>query len=369
MIIYWSMLAFTGLLAILQRGENNRISFDGAEENKKLSWFFVTLFGAYLVFWIGLRSGISDTNAYIHNYEHIPLGFDNLGSYLDSVIKGKGFYLYAFLFKNFFLTNYHAWLFSLTLIMVFCVLHVYYQKSENFAYTAFLFISSCSFTWLFNGIRQFLAVCILFCFSKWIEENKTIRYILITLIASSIHNTALIFIPIVIFLRKKDVWKRRTILIIIAFIGIVFFADDVLDIFTQTEIGGEYTDALNDSTGSNIFRVLIAMVPCVLSFIKRKIIEEEGNDFIKLCVNMSIFTVGFYSFATVTNGILVGRIPVYFELYNFILLPWLIKHGFKSKDQTVLNIVCVVLYVLYFYYQINLTWHLFYISDFTGWVS
>ena len=80
---------------------------------------------------------------------------------------------------------------------------------------------------------------------------------------------------------------------------------------------------------------------------------------------MSIMTSGFYIMSSIVkSGILLGRIPIYFSLYNYILLPWIIKNVFDKNERRVLNFVMILLYGIFFIYMMYVTWGgLEYISD------
>lgn len=366
MIIYWSMIALTGFLAIMQVKMGKAEIFIRGKHLCKGTALLAFIWTAYIIFWIGLRSGVADAPAYISGFKEIPVGFEHFEFYLSTVDKGVGFGFIAFLFKNMVSQNYHAWLFFITLVSTFCVVRVYYRQSENFFFTAYLFLASCIFTWLFNGIRQFLATVILFAFSDLMVKGKTFKYIVLILLVSLIHNTALVMLPICIFFRKKEPWKWQTFVFVVVFVIGVFYADSLLNLFMQTEAGAKYAEGLALSEGTNILRIGVAAVPCVLAFIERDVVSKEKNEFINLCVNMSFVSLCFYVLSSVTSGVLLGRLPNYFEVYNMILLPWLLKYGFKGSSRKLIQIICVVLYLVFFYYQMTQAWNMYYISDFTG---
>ena len=65
----------------------------------------------------------------------------------------------------------------------------------------------------------------------------------------------------------------------------------------------------------------------------------------------------FYSF---------DEIATYFNVYNLILLPWMIKNCFTKDSERLVKLACVICYCIYFYYQIVITWNLGYVSDILG---
>ena len=96
---------------------------------------------------------------------------------------------------------------------------ILYKYSCNFAVSAFLFMASCQFTWMFNGMRQFLVASIMFFCTDLILKKKFFIYALIVCILSTIHQSALILIP-VYFIVTGEPWSKRTML----FVGCIILA-------------------------------------------------------------------------------------------------------------------------------------------------
>jgi transmembrane protein EpsG len=74
---------------------------------------------------------------------------------------------------------------------------------------------------------------------------------------------------------------------------------------------------------------------------------------------MSILSTGFYAISIFTSGMYLGRIPIYFSLFNYILLPWEIKLIFEEDMQKTINLAAIVFYLAYYVYQTHFTWGLF----------
>ncbi|MBR6239433.1 MAG: EpsG family protein, partial [Clostridia bacterium] len=110
--------------------------------------------------------------------------------------------------------------------------------------------------------------------------------------------------------------------------------------------------------GTNIFRVLFYSVPALMSLVFRSYIERANDPLINVCVNLAIVTTGFYIFSFYTSGILMGAIPIYFSLSNYILIPWLLGEVFNENSAKYLKTAFIVVYSVFFYYQCGPTWGL-----------
>ena len=69
---------------------------------------------------------------------------------------------------------------------------------------------------------------------------------------------------------------------------------------------------------------------------------------------MSVVGVGIYLIGTVTSGIMVGRMPIYFTVTNYILLPWVLENAIKGKLKIFMKFMCYIMYFLYFYYVMEI---------------
>ena len=53
-----------------------------------------------------------------------------------------------------------------------------------------------------------------------------------------------------------------------------------------------------------------------------------------------------------TSGIFIGRLPVYFSLHNYILLPWEIRNIFTKRSAIFINSAMVIGYTGFYMYSI-----------------
>ena len=95
-------------------------------------------------------------------------------------------------------------------------------------------------------------------------------------------------------------------------------------------------------------RVVVNAVPVILSYLKREDLKEawpESNVFI----NMSIINTMFVA-AGMFNWIF-NRFTLYLQLYNFVLIPFIIKNCFKGKEKRLVYFAFIICYFIFFYYE------------------
>lgn len=330
--------------------------------------FIAILTFSFLIVLAGLRSGMADTYVYIANFEDLPNNISEVYKVVSGYEKSRGFYFFAGLIKCFISDDYHVWLFIIATINGLCVAIALKEYSSDFATSALLFILTCYFTWMFNGLKQFFAATVMFAGTGLILKKKFIPYMLLVLFMSTFHNSVLVFIP-VYFIVQGEAWNKRTILFIIFTMMAIVFADQFIGIFNDVVENTTYNDTIQllseTDDGTNIFRILVESVPTIIAFIYRKKIKEISTPIIDLCINMSIMGTGIYVISKIlSSGVMIGRLPIYFTMYNLILLPWLIKNLFDKNEKRLIYYVMIVCYFAFFYYQIFINWEGFkYISD------
>jgi transmembrane protein EpsG len=229
----------------------------------------------------------------------------------------------------------------------------------------YYFITSASFVWLMNGMRQFIPASILFGLSRLIVEKKWKVFFPITLLLSTIHGSAIILIPSYFIVQTKP-WSKATASIIAIFVLCTFFFQKVIPgifVFLQGTQYAGYEQPIISLYGSNILRFIIASIPPVLAFMRRREIEKLNDPILSVCINMSILNACIFMLSSAGGSIFIGRLNIYFELYNLLLLPVLFSKVYKIYEKVPLYIGCIIGYLAYFYYQMVIVWHAYYYSD------
>lgn len=367
MIIWVAAVAFFYTLVAQRRRPAYRL-YGQSGEVKRVPLLVAVLVFGYIIFWAGIRTGYVDTRAYINSFENMSSNLLDIPKYWNFDNKSPGFDTIEIIFKAIISKDFHMWLMANALVSGILIMVTLRRRSCDFFYSSFLFITTLNFTWLLNGIRQFVVASVLFYLSGLIEQRKTAKFIIAALLCATIHFSALLLIPVYFFVTDKPFGKKIlifTVIIIVASFLVDSWTSIFEEIFEETIFDG-YTEQFEGDDGVNPIRVLVAAVPTLIAFIMRKKIDSEAPPFIKMCVNMSIMSVGFYFLGIFTSGILVGRLPIFFELYNLILLPYLIHYCFEKRSVGMVKAASIALYLVFYYLQMS---NSYYISDLTGLVG
>lgn len=366
MPIYWSFFFAPLLIKLIQSSLTSRQGMVLKDNVRREDLTLLALVFGLIIFFMGMRGRVADTGAYINSYKNLP---DNIQEFRwDQEGKDIFFNYLSCLFKSVTKASYQPWLFTIALISGGAVARGIYKYSDYAWLSCYLFVATTEFTYMLNGMRQFIAISILFCNADLIVERKYLRFILLTALLAQIHASAwfmLLLIPLANF-KPWSIW-----MFVIIGAGCVFalnfesFAGTMDSMLENTQYEGMAEKIVNGS-GSNALRFLVSAAPPIIAFLARDKIAEENNKMLNLLINCSVMAMVTMFISTFTFGIIVGRVVAYFNIFNVALLPWLVTNVFERKNRRMVIFALVILYGIYFYYQMCVAWHMFYRSDVLG---
>lgn len=273
------------------------------------------LVAPYIV-WAGFRSDIGDTYTYRTMFNELPRVIGEWGTQLNEFSKDKGFYLLSMVIKFIFGNSETMYFLVLALVQIICLSLVFRKYSCDYWFSIFVFVASTDYiSWVFNGIRQFTAVTLIYAATTLILKKKYIPTILIILIASTIHQSALLMIPIVFIIQGKA-FNKKTIICVVASIIALIFVGQFTNILDNLLSDTQYTNVVSDwqswgDDGMNPIRALVYSVPTILAVVGYKYIQKENDPVINMAVNASLVSTGLSILAVGTSGIFIGRLPVF----------------------------------------------------------
>lgn len=314
------------------------------------------------VLWAATRVGIGDSEVYRKTFLEAPGTLAQLPEYVSGITKDKGFYSLLVIIKSMIGNNDVLYFFILALIQMICLVVIFRKYSCDYWFSLFVFVVSTDYiSWMYNGVRQFTAVTIIYAATALILKKKYILTVLVILFASTIHGSALLMLPIIFIVQGKAL-NKKTLLCIAASIIALVFIDQFTNILNNMLAETQYTNVVSDwktieDDGINPIRVLVYSVPTILAIVGLKCIREANDPVINLATNASVVSTAIGIIAMGTSGIFIGRLPIYVSLYaTAILLPWEIENMFTRESARLVKVTAIVCYIGFFYYQMHITW-------------
>jgi transmembrane protein EpsG len=356
MTILWINLAIVFILSFFSRyfaiatTETGTFSYPTIKPNKLLALLVILTF----VVVSGLRTNIGDTYFYKHIYEISNFSWDYIFSEKD-----VGFGILQRFLKQ-YSNDPQILILTTAIITNVLIISVLYKYSRLFELAIFVYITGGEFLVTMNGMRQCLAAAIIFAATKFIIEGSWKKYILVVLFASTFHESGLVLIPIYFLVRTKA-WSKSTFLLLIFSIVIVLGFDKFSAVLFSAVKDTQYGVYQNSQEGgANIIRVIVDGIPIVIAYLGREKLRTifPASDYF---VNMSI--VGFVFMVISTRNWIFARFDLYFNLYELILISWIIKL-FRKRDQRVIYYLILVCYLGYYFYEDVISLNIIYNSDY-----
>lgn len=348
MTVFYLTILSTTILALIARLVRSK--------NEKAGMFFLIFIIVIFVLVSGLRSGIGDTYMYRHLYGLIGPGYEANGGY------EPGFILFFKMLKSISSNSQFMLIVTSLIINVLNIVTIYkYSKDSYFELGIFMYVASGYYTVTMNGIRQSLAAAIIFYATTFIIKGKFKTYCAVILLMYTIHSSALIMIPVYFVVRCKA-WEKATNKLYGLVLTGLFLYQPLMGIMVRFFGDSRYAQYADfNEGGANLLRIAIFIVPVVLAYLKRDIIREKweyGDIFVNMniiCMIVMLFSVYNWIFA---------RFTIYFQLYSFILLPYIVKNCLSGKERRLIYFGLIFCYFIFFYYDQVIAMNMSYTSPY-----
>ncbi|MUV36920.1 Transmembrane protein EpsG [Lentibacillus sp. JNUCC-1] len=357
MTLLWINLGLVFLLALVSRYFSTPVVAGGYTITVKPNKLLVFGSMAALVAVSGLRANIGDTYFYKHIYESTDFSWAYIFDEKDIGfgILQKGLKTLSDDPQILILTTA-----LLTNVLIVIVLYHYSRKIEL---SLFVYITGGLFLISMNGMRQMLAAAIAFTAIKFLMEGKFLKYALVVVAASFFHQSALILLPIY-FLVRVRAWSKATLVLMVVSVVIAIGFDYFSALLFSALGDSQYGHYRNfDEGGANIIRVAVNAAPLFIAYLGRDKLRRvfPKSDYV---VNMVL--IGFIFMVIATQNWIFARFALYFNLYQLILIAWIIK-VFRERDQAFMYYVILACYLGYYFYENVITLNIQYRSDFFMW--
>ena len=334
------LLIWMGIVMVFAKdAQKEKVTVLGKEEERYGLLFAVIVF--FPLFWfVTTVYARSDMYAYWSGYENFSMSVSDVITNWNAIDKGPGFSLVQAIARSIGLHSFQQFRVFITLLYSIPLVLVYWKYSEDYVFSVFLYVATMSYdSWMMNAMRQYLAAMMIFAAVPLLVRKKYILTLLVILAAMTVHSSAIVMIPVLLISQLKP-WGKPAIFSFIAFAVVLYFYIGHSDWMSE--------ESLEQASGSNPLRIIFSAIPAIIAFAGRRKIAQMNDRLINTCINISVITVMMYTVASVTSGIMTGRLPGYTSAFNFILLPFLLNRVFNEKISQNLKTLVTAYYSVYF---------------------
>lgn len=258
-------------------------------------------------------------------------------------------------------TSNYQWLFIITAAFTtFSLVKMVTTYAKDVVLSLFLFVSLRFFYFFISGIRQSIAIAILFFSLSSLFRRKFWPFAFWVVLASCFHFSAIVFIVLYPLVVMKWNTKNTLWLTLITLFGVLFFQPIILWIlrhlpnyythYMQTEYfeGGKSASLLN-------VLVIFAVVLLALFAQKSKRIPALNETSPKEGDTFRVFMLLALSIAIISvRASLLDRIYLYFWIFSIVYIPNVISRIADHRSRLILKfgvVICTVIYnctILYY---------------------
>ncbi len=320
----------------------------------KVGVFFLVIAVVASVF-CGLRRGYNDTFAYRHMYELVDTSQPFFADFRWTLAESFGFKI---VYRAMAYMGWDTQLFLMTFALfdVGTVFWFAYRHSRSFTMTVFMLFATGVYTFCFAAIMQCTATAFALIGVDFLLRHRPIGFLVAILIGCTFHTYCVIYF--IVPLMVSQPWERRTYSFIIAtVVAAILFSMLIRIIVGITSATGEaYTETDLTAEGVNPFRLLVALVPVVLSFIVRDDLRKSDDMLVNISVNLCIVQACILFLGLFGTGNYFARLANYFLIFQCIALPHLVDRYF-SDETGVLSVKTAMIagYSGYFYFAEAIT--------------
>ena len=345
--IYYITLPLVLFLAIIS-GNNRGYCYRELKNRKgfikRIRPGFAWAAAGILIIISGLRYNVgADYGQYVWNYSYYKELTLNIKSFLEE----PGIKIIAKI-SSLVYDDYSSMIFSVALVTIGSIMYVVIKESDNIAYSIFLFITLGIWTSTFNGIRQYLAVAIIFLGYKFIIQKQLVAWLTIVLIASLFHLSAIVCV-VFYFLANREINQKQVFLCLFIAIVLLLSYDRIWG-FIRLGRKDINTEAIYASHGISIIRVLVSWVPIIIYFLfcNRGCINDRRNNFF---INMSLINAMIITAAS--NSAYFARIYSYSNMFNLVSIPLVLASITSMDNKRIIKRTVTIMYLFYWIYGLR----------------
>lgn len=312
--------------------------------NKKRNKIFEIITMLILLITISYKDfNLPDNEAYY-------LTFKNINN-LATTHMEKGILIYFYLIKNYLIDNYNFSIFILNIFLLSIMIIKTKKNCKNYLIFP-LFFNYCYYGYYYSMviIRNWIVVCIFLISLGYLNSSK-FKYLIINIVGTIFHKSALLYTPVIIFNKKLKIKLYTFILLLIIVVYklkvIKKFSNIIIFYLNKNSYLSSFGEKLNNrllvldnNEVSLMFILNILTLITFLYFLKKDKIKEI------LFLNLFILGILIYSLGNGIPGI--SRVSDMYLYFEYLVVSDIILNYNKVSDRIKIYIFYSIIYFFKF---------------------
>lgn len=297
---------------------------------KKVGFFLC--FG-FLAFFSAIRDGVGcDYNSYVRhilniqagNYSYMEIGFQKVVLFFERIDPNPRFVIIVF-----------------GILTCFFYIKAIWDQSDDIPFSVFIFLAWGYYFLTYNTVRNYFALALVIYSIKFLQNKQILRFVIIVLIASLFHKSALVCIPLYLVAKLK--FNKKHIFLFVGIIVICLAAQGVISGIVYRIYPG-YLNSVYDTSRISYLNILKALLVLVFGSFYFSNIKDDylGRFYFNLNTFSLIFYVGMYWLPE------ISRIGFYMNATTILLLPRIVNRIQDLESKRIIKFALIVLSLVLF---------------------
>ena len=217
-------------------------------------------------------------------------------------------------------------------------------EKSNFSFL-FFFATLGTYTFMFTGVRQCLAMSICLFSYKFIKERRIIPFLILLLLAFTFHKSSILFIAAYFIYKRKIGWLNAAIYA--GFAGFAYIYIDVIQEWFNKTLEYEYGI---EETGSGMIFLVVVVAITVFSYFAVLYYKKQTRESTGL-LNIGVITLIMWLLRLATR--VAERPSYYFLFFTAAMLCYGLDASNNSRDRILYKVVvyslCMILFIYRFF--------------------
>ena len=234
----------------------------------------------------------------------------------------------------------------MSFFILFGFIHHFKKYSVNIWLSVLMFVTAGSFYASFNITRHIFAVAIIFAGSTYLYQRKFFKWVLVVILATLFHKTAIIMIPFYFILNFRIKIRNWILIALCSAITILLF-DNIVQ-FAQQYFYEQYSEDSYGMWGQAISNIVLPVAFLIFSLFHLNKIDSN-NTMHRIWFNAVIFYAFFNILALQIE--MVERLGRFFAPYILLLIPYIFSK-MKNKYLKITYMTGLILILVLYNYII-----------------
>jgi hypothetical protein len=308
--------------------------FSYPELNKKYPFRFFTF--ATLFLFMSLR----------FNYGNDYMGYYNNHSLMNAGVSAWGTSDYLFYLLNVSIPNFFIFIAVISLFYLATVYHLIktnLRVKDYWFAILILLINPYLFLVQLSSLRQTLAICLFIFAVNFAVKKKLILYIAFVVLASEMHSSALLLLPLYFIMNEKKFNKKWVTISLLLMVILLFSPIFDMILNKAFEYFPHYRFYYEQGNQNSVRATLISSVYFFVILFNLNKLKGKQIIYGKL----SLIATGISILAIKVS--MLTRIGMYFDIFLIITLPQLFREISDKKIRILLFALLITIYLLRYY--------------------